>query len=317
MNLLDSVDPELRGFLEIQPKLRLNQEKLVKSRAFIVEAAKSQKKPDLPGLSFEQIEVPGAFEGPPIRVLVYRPSQTTEPIPAMVHMHGGGYVMGVPEMADTGNRQTAMSLNCAIFSVDYRLAPESPYPAAMQDAYSVLVWLHAHADELGIDPARIGLKGESAGGGVAAAVAQYARDHKGPAVAFQHLIFPMLDDRTALRKDVPAHIGKFFWTEEHNRFGWRALLGDDLGAGELSPYASPARATEFGGLPPTFIAVGGVDLFIEENIRYATLLNAAGVPVELHVYPGAYHGFQLVAQARVSQQFERDSLAALRRAMYG
>lgn len=317
MSTLELVDPELRSALDQRPKLRLTAEALSKSRAFIVAAADAVPKPDIANLSVSEISVDSVFGAPSIRVLAYRPRKTEGPVPAFLHVHGGGFVMGVPEMKDVENRLLASDLNCAIFSVDYRLAPEAPYPAALQDIHSVLTWLHANAQELGLDPARIGIKGESGGGGVAAAAALYARDQKGPSLAFQHLIYPMIDDRTAIRRDLNPHVGEFVWTQEHNLFGWQALLGAAPGSDDVSPYAAAARATDLAGLPPTFIAVGSLDLFLEENMVYADRLSRAGVPVEFHLYPGAYHGFQLAAQARVSVQAERDSHDALRRFLHG
>ncbi len=317
MSTLRLVDPELRDALDQRPKLRLTAEALPKSRAFIVQTASAAPKPDTPDLDVSEIHVESAFGAPPIRVLAYRPSKAKSPLPTILHVHGGGFVMGVPEMKDVENRLLASTLGCAIFSVDYRLAPEAPHPASLQDVYSVLAWLRSKASALGLDPARIGIKGESGGGGIAAAVALYARDQKGPPLAFQHLIYPMIDDRTAVRQDLNPHVGEFVWTQEHNLFGWQALLGTTPGSNGVSLYAAAARAADLSGLPPTFIAVGGLDLFLEENMAYADRLSRAGVPVELHLYPGTYHGFQVAAHARVAKQAERDSCDALQRFLHG
>ena len=172
---------------------------------------------------------------------------------------------------------------------------------------SGFVWLHANAGRLGLDPARIGIKGESGGGGFAAAAALYARDRPGPKFAFQHLIYPMIDDRTAVRKDLHPYVGEFVWTQENNYFGWRSLLGEEPGSSGVSPYAAAARAADVSGLPPTYISVGGLDLFLEENMTYADRLSRAGVPVELHMYPRAYHGFYRATNARVTKQAEHDN----------
>ena len=169
----------------------------------------------------------------------------------------------------------------------------------MEDIYSVFAWLHANAGQLGLDPTRIGIKGESGGGGFAAAAALYARDRQGPKFAFQHLIYPMIDDRTAVRKDLHPYVGEFVWTQENNYFGWRSLLGEEPGSADVSPYAAAARAVDVSGLPPTYISVGGLDLFLEENMIYADRLSRAGVPVELHMYPRAYHGFYRATNARI------------------
>ena len=317
MSTLDLVDPELRDALDQRPKLRLSPDILPKSRAFVLQASAAEVKPNLPHIAVDEVRVKSQFDAPTIRVLTYRPVAAEGLSPAILHVHGGGFVMGAPEMKDVENRILASELKCAIFSVDYRLAPEAPYPAALQDIHSVLVWLHANAEALGVDASRIGIKGESGGGGVAAGAVLYARDQKGPPLAFQHLIYPMIDDRTAIRKDLNPNVGEFVWTQEHNLFGWRSLLGTDPGAQDVTPYAAAARAENLAGLPPTFIAVGSLDLFLEENITYAERLSRARVPVEFHLYPGAYHGFQFAAQARVSRQAEQDSRNALRRFLHG
>ena len=233
-----------------------------------------------------------------------------------MHIHGGGFVAGAPEMKDVENRLLASELRCAIYSVDHRLAPEAPHPAPLEDIYSVLAWLHGNAGQLNLDSARIGIKGESGGGGFAAAAALYARDQQGPKFAFQHLIYPMIDDHTAVRKDLHPHVGEFVWTQENNYFGWRSLLGREPGSAGVSPYAAASRAADVSGLPPTYISVGGLDLFLEENLTYADRLSRAGVPVEFHMYPRAYHGFYRATEARVTKQAERDNLEALRRFLH-
>jgi len=201
--------------------------------------------------------------------------------------------------------------------VDYRLAPEAPDPAPLEDIYSVFVWLHANATQLGLDQARIGIKAESGGGGFAVGAALYARDQQGPKFAFQHLIYPMIDDRTAVRKDLHPYVGEFVCTQANNYFGWRSLLGEEPGMADVSPYATAAPATDVSGLPPTYISVGGLDLFLEENMIYADRLSRAGVPVELHIDPRAYHGFYRATNARVTKQAEHDNRDALQRFLHG
>ncbi len=315
MSTLHLVDPELRDALV--PTLPLTTETLAQRRAESLKAAAAIPRPDLTDIATDEISVPSAFGADPIRVLTYRPLGAQTSLPAIVHVHGGGFVMGSPEMKDAENRLFASELKCAIYSVDYRLAPEAPHPLPLQDIYSVFAWLHANAAELGVDPARIGIKGESGGGGLAAGVALYARDHAGPKFAFQHLIYPMIDDRSAVRDDLNPNVGEFVWTKGSNHFGWRSLLAKEPGSGDVSPYAAPSRATSLAGLPPTYISVGDLDLFLEENIEYALRLTRAGVPVECHVYPGAYHGFYRVTGARVTRQAERDTREALRRFLHG
>ena len=313
MSTIELVDPELRDALALWPLLPLTADSLAQRRADSLKLLGAVPQPDLPDITADEIRVESAFGAKPIRVLTYRPVKSDNPLPTIVHIHGGGFVMGAPEMKDVENRLLASELRCAIYSVDYRLAPEAPHPAPLEDIYSVFTWLHANAGQLGLDPTRIGIKGESGGGGFAAGAALYARDQQGPKFAFQHLIYPMIDDRTAVRKDLHPHVGEFVWTQANNYFGWRSLLGEEPGSAGVSPYAAASRATDVSGLPPTYISVGGLDLFLEENMTYADRLSRAGVPVEFHMYPQAYHGFYRATNARVTRQAERDTREALRR----
>lgn len=186
----------------------------------------------------------------------------------------------------------------------------------MEDCYAALRWLYTHASELVVDSTRIAIGGASAGGGLTAALGLLTRDRGEVPLAFQLLIYPMLDDRTVTRADTHPFTGEFIWTAQANRFGWKALLGQEPGGPAISPYAAAARAEHLEGLPSTFISVGALDLFLEEDLEYARRLIRAGVPIELHVYPGAYHGFNMVSNAQVSQAFTRDLLAALKRGLF-
>jgi triacylglycerol lipase len=210
-----------------------------------------------------------------------------------------------------------MQADCVIVCVDYRLAPETRFPGAIEDCYAALGWTFANAPSLGIDPGRVGVMGESAGGGLAAALALLARDRREHALAFQHLIYPMLDDRTCVSASPHPFAGEFVWSAQNNAYGWASLLGVAPGSPDVSCYAAPARAEDLQGLPPSFIATAALDLFLEEDIDYARRLLRQGVPVELHVYPGACHSFDLLLAADVARQANRDSLAALRRALHG
>ncbi|MDE8344616.1 MAG: alpha/beta hydrolase [Acidocella sp.] len=272
--------------------------------------------PDLP-VVLETIDVPATARTPALRVFAYRPMNASSVLPAILHIHGGGYVVGSPKMMDNAHRQTVADLGCALFAVEYRLAPESPFPAAIEDCYAALAWLHANAMVLAIDPARLGVMGESAGGGLAASLALLTRDRGQVPLAFQHLIYPAIDDRTCLLPDPHPFTGEFIWTRASNIFGWSSLLGAPPGGADVSIYAAAARAMDLAGLPPAYIAVGALDLFLEENLDYARRLTRAGVPVELHVYPGAVHGFQQALTARTSIAAESHSRNALRRALYG
>ncbi|MFC8016537.1 alpha/beta hydrolase [[Kitasatospora] papulosa] len=249
----------------------------------------------------EERTVPGPKGAPDITLLICRPTRATTPTPVIYHTHGGGMIVGnrrggVPELLELID-----GMDIALVSVEYRLAPETPHPGPVEDCYAGLVWTAAHAAELGIDPARIIVAGASAGGGLAAALALMARDRRGPALLAQLLMYPMLDDRN----DTPsAHqmAGHGVWDRASNQAGWHALLGEARGTGTVSPYAAPARATDLAGLPPAFLDVGSAETFRDEVVTYASRIWQAGGSAELHVWPGAFHGFDLMApQTAVSQ----------------
>lgn len=239
----------------------------------------------------EQQMVRGAPGSPDVRVLVINAGCGTRRRPAIVYMHGGGFVCGSVARSAPGLQQVARDHDCVVVSVDYRLAPETPYPGALEDNYAALKWVHDSADRLGVDRSRIALMGESAGAGHAATLAIAARDRGEVPVSFQLLIYPMLDDRTGSTHHLPAHFGAFAWNPESNRFGWSALLGVPAGSDDVPEGAVPARVQDLTGLPPAYISVGTIDLFADESVEYARRLNRAGVPVQLSMVPGAFHGF--------------------------
>jgi acetyl esterase/lipase len=305
------VDPELAEILALLPSFDMNAAALpaVRAMALPMEATAAAD------VACAEREVPGRKSAPAVRVLTYTPPGVAKPAPAVVHIHGGGYVMGRPEMNDARNRLLARDGRCVVMSVDYRLAPETPFPGGVEDCYTALLWLHRHAGEMGVDPRRIAISGESAGGGLAASLALLARDRGEVPICFQQLIFPMIDDRTGTVGTAHPYAGEFLWTAASNRYGWESLLNAAPGGGGVSPYAAAARAQNLAGLPPTFIAVGALDLFVEEDIDYARRLIRAGVPTELHVYPGAFHGYLLAPQARVTRQADHDAATAMRNAL--
>jgi acetyl esterase/lipase len=240
-------------------------------------------------------------------VRVHRPSGVSATLPALLWIHGGGYVTGSAAMNDRAVRRMAAHLGALAVSVEYRLAPEHPYPAALDDCYSALQWLAARDD---VDRRRILVVGKSAGGGLAAALALRCVDAGLVDLAGQVLIYPMLDDRTVQRSTVTAARG---WTPQDNWFGWRAYLGCEPGTSDVSAYSAPARRDDVSGLPPTWIGVGTADLFHDECVDYADRLRAAGVPTMLEIVPGGFHGFDVVgAQTSVVRRFVADQLAAMR-----
>jgi acetyl esterase/lipase len=320
MNFIDQLDPELRVVLEKLPTDRpmdLNQ--LPRARAGMKKmvTALLASLPPVEGVTGQDRHVPGAEGDPEVRVRVYRPDVQTSKLPALLWIHGGGYVMGDIEQDDRLMKQLVKRIDCVAVSVDYRLAPEHPFPAPVEDCYAALKWFFAHADELGVAPDRIAVGGASGGGGLAAGLGLLARDRGEVKVAFQLLIYPMIDDRNVTPASY-AITDPRMWNRESNRLGWKAYLGRDGGGADVSPYAAASRATDLKNLPPTYIPVGALDLFIDENIEYAQRLIQAGVPTELHVYPGAFHGFDMFApSAAVSKQFKADRESALKRALHG
>lgn len=295
-NPLDLVAPELVQALEFFPDLDFSQG-IEAFRSGFATRVVPPLPPELEAVQCEERFVPAGAGAPDVRVLHYAPPRgASSPRPALLHIHGGGYVLGAPELNDASSRATAVSLGITVVSVDYRLAPETVWPGALEDCYAALRWMHENAGTLGIDPARIAIAGESAGGGHAVALAIYARDlarlhGPGPAICFQLLDAPMLDDRTGTTSDPHPHTGHFVWTPQKNRFGWGALLGMEPGGDQVPVAAVPARITDLSDLPPTFITVGALDLFLEEDMDFIRRLTRAGVAAELHVIPGAYHGF--------------------------
>ncbi len=316
MSTLPLVQPDLLKWLEAMPAETWDAAIVPLRRAQMLEMARSGKPPLREDVCEESRYVPGPTGAPEVRVLVVRPRERADAAPAILHMHDGGFVAGLPEYSRATIAGFAGELGAVVVSVDYRLAPETRFPGALEDCYAVLAWLVEHAAALDIDPARIAVSGESAGGGLAAGLSLLARDRGEYRIAFQHLVCPVLDDRTALRKDLSPLVGEFIWTNASNHFAWSALLGKPPGGPDVSPYAAPARAADLSGLPTACIAVGALDLFVEENVDYARRLIGAGVPCELHVYAGAPHGFPMAWRSAVAQACTRDSHAALRRALF-
>lgn len=234
--------------------------------------------------------------------------------PAILHMHGGGFVLGSARKEVPRLQKIAAALDCVILSVEYGLAPETIWSVAIEQNYAGLRWLSEKADALGVDRARLLVMGESAGGGHAALLAFTARDRGEIRLAGQVLVYPMLDDRTVSTAGLPSAVGRLVWTAQANAFGWRSFLGNDAESRRILVRAVPARRADLSGLPPTFIGVGGIDLFAGEDVDFARRLLLAGVPTELVVMPGAFHGFDVAApSAPTSQQFTAAKIDAIRR----
>jgi acetyl esterase/lipase len=313
--MLGLVDPELRDIaLRMKAMTEsytpLSIEKLSLRRATIAAMAP----PWLEGITVEERQIAGAPGDPDVTIFIVNAKPAARG-PAILHLHGGGFNAGSSRAGMCQIQELAAALDCVVVSVEYRLAPETPFPGALADNYAGLRWTHENAAEIGADPARIAILGESAGGGHAALLALKARDEGTYPICFQVLIYPMLDDRTGTSREMPAHIGAFGWNAETNRFGWQCYLGHAPGGDDVAPEAVPARIENLAGLPPTFIGTGTLDLFVSENIIFANRLIEAAVPVELVVIPGVIHGFDTLAkESGAARRFTALKLAALRRA---
>jgi len=236
--------------------------------------------------------------------------------PAILYTHGGGFVNGSALSSVAALQRLATRIDCVIVTVEYRLAPETKFGGSLEDNYAALKWLHRNAEGLGVDAARIAVMGESAGGGHAALLAIAARDRDEVALAFQCLIYPMLDDRTGTSRPVPAHVGQIVWNAQRNRFGWESFLGEVPGTSAVPVEGVPARTVDVSRLPPAFIGVGSIDLFCDEDVEYARRLNEAGVSTELIVVPGAFHGFDNPSfNTKVGRWFSDSVEDALRRGL--
>ncbi len=267
-------------------------------------------------VSMQDFEVEGANGAPAVPVRVYQPIDRPATLPALLWIHGGGYMLGNLDQDDLFCQHTAIAADCVVVSVDYRLAPETAYPGPLEDCYAALKWLAANAAKFGIDSSRIAIGGQSAGGGLAAGLALLARDRAEVPVVFQLLVYPMIDDRNVAPAS-HALQDTLLWNRENNRVGWNAYLGAAAGTKDIPIYAAPSRATDLAGLPPACISIGELDLFLFENIEYAKRLLEAGIATELHIYRGAFHGFDGIAQAAdVSQRFAADRDQILRRALH-
>jgi acetyl esterase len=307
-------DPELEGVVPLLPTLA-DWSDLAAMRAQLAEmiAAMAPAEPPGLGIGYEDRSVAGPAGAPDVPVRIYRPSASSpERRPGVLYIHGGGFCVGSVETEHLGAMAAAAAAEALVVSVEYRLAPEHPFPAGLEDCYAALEWMASEARSLGIDPERIAAMGASAGGGLAAGLALLARDRGGPKLCFQLLGIPELDDRletASMREFVDTPL----WNRPNAEASWRCYLGDD--PGEVSAYAAPARAIDLSGLPPAYVFTMEFDPLRDEGILYAMRLLEHGVSVELHQYPGTFHGANLIPNAEVAQRINAESLQALRRAL--
>ncbi|HSA49038.1 MAG TPA: alpha/beta hydrolase [Yinghuangia sp.] len=309
-------DPELAAAIEMMPDvpwhdlpaLRGMQDSYVSQRSPANEA----------GVVVSDATVPGPADAPDIMLRVYRPLDVPEgPLPAVYDIHGGGFVLGSVEMSHQGNLELCRALGAVVAAVDYRLAPEHPFPAALEDCHAGLAWFVAEAPRLGVDPTRVALHGQSAGAGLAAGLTLMARDRGGPSVCFQYLGMPELDDRL----DTPsmrAFTDTPVWDRGKAEISWDSYLGPGRRGGDDVPaYAAPARAKDLAGLPPAYISVMEFDPLRDEGIAYAQALLASGVGTELHLYPGTFHGSGMARHAAVTRRQITERTTVLRRVLHG
>lgn len=315
MSRRDLIDQEPRvpldGLLQVLPGGFNAIPDIEQRRAAVTGMLAAMEVPPNPNVTTEDRTVPGPEGAPDISVRICRPGGATGTLPCVYYIHGGGMVLGSVEGEDAAASRICEHVGAVVVSVEYRLAPENPHPAPLEDCYAGLVWTAKNAGELGVDPDRLALYGASAGGGLVIATALLARDRGFPALCFQMPIYPMIDDRneTPSSHEI-SDIG--IWDRAGNIEAWSWYLG----GAEADQYAAPARAQDLTGLPPTFIDVGSVDLFRDEDITFAQRLLQAGAPTELHISVGSYHASETLApEAPLSQRIWSLRIDALRRAL--
>lgn len=303
-------DPELAPWIPMLPTLDISDP--VAARAALTEAARQAPvyEPSQP-LTIENRTVPGPDGAPEVPIRIYAPAERRTPLPGFLFIHGGGFVIGDMDGEDARAQEIAADTDAVVVSVGYRLAPEHPFPAGLHDCFAALTWLVKNTAELGVDQQRLGVGGRSAGAGLCAAVALLARDRGGPALRMQYLGTPELDDRLdspsmTLFTDTPI------WNRPNAVLSWQYYLDGQ----EPTQYAAPARAEDLRGLPAAYVDVCEFDPLRDEGMAYAQRLTQAGVPVELHLYPGTFHGSSLVTDAAVSKRMAADSLGAIRRLLH-
>lgn len=306
-------DPELAAIIPMLPAVDLSD--LPGARAETAAMLAAHPAPDASGVDVGEIRVPGPQGAPDVVLRTYRPQGVAGPLPVIYDVHGGGFILGSVDVEHGANLTFCRELHAVVVSVEYRLAPEHPFPAGLEDCYAGLCWVAENAAELDADPDRIIVHGASAGGGLAAALALLARDRSGPAIGFQFLTIPELDDRL----DTPsmrAFTDTPLWSRPQAVVSWDCYLGAGVrGTDGVSAYAAPARATDLAGLPPTYISVMEFDPLRDEGIDYARALMAAGVSTELHLFPGTFHASGMIPYAGISRREQAEALAVLRRAL--
>ena len=316
MTTFPTLDPELAAAVTMLPKVtfadlptaRANYDSLIGTMLADL---------SFNGVTLRELSAPGIDDDPEVAIRFFTPAAATGPIPVLLWIHGGGFAIGTAESTDPFCVEVARELGFAVANVEYRLAPETPFPGPVNDCYAALTYIHAHAEELGIDPSRIAVGGQSAGGGLAAGTVLKARDEGVVPVAFQLLEIPELDDRLTT-VSMTNFVDTPLWNRPNAILSWQYYLGESYSGPEdpdVSIYAAPSRATDLRGLPPTYLCTMELDPLRDEGIEYALRLLQAGVSVELHSFPGTFHGSGLVTTAEVTKRSSAEAFSALQRGL--
>ncbi len=291
---IERVDHELLPAFKASQPLDFEKTGIEPFRNYFASLVDSPDLPNDPAVKVYNVYIENPTSPQSLRLRIYEPVEKKDNLAGIYWIHGGGFLFGVPEQDEAQSIRFAKEVGAVVVAVDYRLAPEHPYPAALNDCYAGLLWFANNADALGVDKNKIAVAGASAGGGLCAAVTLLARDKGEPKLAFQMPLYPMIDDRFL----TPASHEKIdlrVWNNTANRYAWNAYIGDLAGTDKVTEYISPARAKDLSGLPPAYSCVGNLDPFRDDTINYMARLAQAGVPTELHVYPSAYHAFEVIA----------------------
>lgn len=308
-------DPELAPWIDMLPQLSFADIEQAREMAAALASQIPPYAPSAP-IDVRSVSLPGSGDAPDVPARIYTPTGRDGESPCLLYLHGGGFAFGTLDTFEPIATRIADEIGAVVVAVGYRLAPENPFPSGLDDCYTALLWAAHNAAELGIDVERVGVGGESAGAGLAAALALLSRDRGGPALCFQFLIIPELDDRLdtpSMRQftDTPV------WYRANAEFSWDYYLGGTgiRGGESVSMYAAPARAADLSGLPPAYVAVSDIDPLRDEGLSYAHRLIQAGVATELHHFPGTFHGSGAIADAEVSRRMAAEQLNALRRGL--
>ncbi|WP_055476476.1 alpha/beta hydrolase [Gordonia sp. HS-NH1] len=316
MTTFPQLDPELAPALTVLPNIDFADVESAR-RTFDTLIESQLADLSLDGVRVRELSAPGLGGDPDVGIRFFTPESPRGPLPVLLWIHGGGFAIGTAASTDPFCVQVVRELGFAVASVEYRLAPETPFPGPLNDCYSALTYVHAHATDLGVDTSRIAVGGQSAGGGLAAGTVLRARDEGVIPVAFQLLEIPELDDRLT-SVSMTDFVDTPLWHRPNAILSWKFYLGESYTGPEdpdVSIYAAPARATDLSGLPPTYLCTMELDPLRDEGIEYALNLLRAGVSVELHSFPGTFHGSGLVAAAEVSKRATAEAFGALRRGL--